>query len=243
MRFKKIYLPVTTSTNDYALQNIRGLEDKTIIFADVQTKGKGRNARTWVSEKNNLFTSFVLKPKYDFHKKNTLHALTQYSAVVLTRVFQDKYLIEAKIKWPNDLFVGDKKIAGILTESVIQGDVLQGVVVGIGVNLNCGQDVLEKIDKPATSLHILAGREIERDAFLDFLLQEFFIQYDALLEKGFLLIREEYILKNMFLGKQVKAVVFDQTYCGIAEEIDEEGRLVLDCKGKKKIISIGDIIC
>ncbi len=243
MDFKKIHLPKTESTNDYALQNIESLEDKTIIFADFQTKGKGRNARTWVSKKNNLYTSFVLKPEYDFHKKNTLNALTQYSAVVLTRILKDQYAIEAKIKWPNDLLVDHKKIAGILIETVIQGDLLQGIVIGIGVNLNLDKKDLEKIDQPATSLNILLNKEIDRDAFLDFLLKEFFLGYDALLEKGFLLIKEEYILRNMFLGKMVKAVVFEKTYHGIAKKVDDEGQLVLDCNSKEEIISIGDIIC
>jgi len=178
---KKIYFPKIGSTNDYAVENINDIEDKTVIFADIQTKGKGRNARHWVSEKNNLFASLVLKPQFNFKEKYTLNALTHYTAVVLARVFKKKYSLETKIKWPNDLVAEGKKIAGILIETVIEGCFLQGVIVGIGVNLNLEEKSLGKIDKPATSLNILLKREINRDEFLDFLLKEFFIQYDELL--------------------------------------------------------------
>ncbi len=240
---KKIYLSEVESTNNYAMENIQEIEDKTVVFADIQSKGKGRNARNWVSEKNNLFASLVLKPRFDFQEKHTLNALAHYTAVVLARVFKKKYLIETKIKWPNDLLVDRKKIAGILIETIIQGYLLEAVIIGIGVNLNLGKGLLEKIDQPATSLNVLLKKEIDRDEFLDFLLKEFFLQYDELLEKGFLLIKEEYSLRNMFLGKMVEAAAFNKKYYGIAKEITDKGQLVLDCNGIEKIIDMGDIIC
>ncbi len=243
MYFKKIHLKKVGSTNDFGLQNIDWLKDKTVIFADLQTKGKGRNERTWLSEKNNLFVSLLLKPEYDIKKRNTLNSLIHYSAVVLARVLDKKYSIKPKIKWPNDILVGGKKIAGILVESVVQGDCLQGVIVGIGVNLNCSQNQLEKIDKPATSLNLLLKKEISRDKFLEHLVGEFFSQYAELLENGFKLIKNEYISYNMFLDKNIEAVIFNQTYQGIAKKVDDAGCLVMDCMGKRKTISIGDIIC
>jgi len=146
---KKITFTKIESTNKYALENIDKIEDKTVIVARVQTKGRGRNARNWVSKKDNLFASLVLKPRYKLEKEYTLNALTHYTAVVLARVFKEKYSIETKIKWPNDIIADGKKIAGILIETVIQGYFLQGVVIGVGVNLNMDRKSLGTIDQPA----------------------------------------------------------------------------------------------
>ncbi|MBM3700552.1 MAG: biotin--[acetyl-CoA-carboxylase] ligase [Actinobacteria bacterium] len=239
----KIHFTEIESTNDYALKNMEDIQDGTVIYADVQTKGKGRNSRTWVSEKGNLFMSLVLKPEYNLGKKNSLCAIVHYTAVVLTRVLETKYSVKAKIKWPNDLLVDNKKIAGILIEAVIQGSNLQGIVVGIGVNLNMEKDLLERLDQAATSLNLLLNQKISRDKFLDYLLEEFFSRYEKLLEKGFSLIKKEYILKNMFLGKMVKAVVFGKMYHGLAKGLDDAGQLILECGGSKEVISAGDIIC
>jgi BirA family transcriptional regulator, biotin operon repressor / biotin---[acetyl-CoA-carboxylase] ligase len=240
---KKITFIKIESTNKYALENIDNIEDKTVIVARVQTKGRGRNARNWVSKKNNLFVSLVLKPQYKLEKKYTLNALTHYTAVVLARVFKEKYSIETKIKWPNDIIVDEKKIAGILIETVIQGYFLQGVVIGIGVNLNMDKRSLKTIDQPATSLNILLKRKINTDRFLDYLLEEFFTQYDELLKQGFLLIKEEYNSRNMVLGKMVEVDVFNKKYYGMVKEIDDKGQLVLNCNNTEKIISVGDIVC
>jgi BirA family transcriptional regulator, biotin operon repressor / biotin---[acetyl-CoA-carboxylase] ligase len=240
---RKIYLPEIESTNNYAVKNIEYIKDKTVIFADIQTKGKGRNGRHWFSERNNLFASLVLKPKFDLKDMYKLNALTHYTAVVLSRIFKKKYSIETKIKWPNDLQANGKKIAGILIETIIKGDFLQGIIIGIGVNLNLDEKSLKEINQPAISLNILLDREINRDEFLDFLLKEFFLQYNQLLKQGFLLIKEEYKLKSMVLGKSVKAVTTNKEYNGIAKEIDDKGQIILDCNNIEEIINIGDIIC
>ncbi len=240
---KKITFTKIESTNKYALENIDKIGDKTVVIARIQTKGRGRNARNWVSKKNNLFASLVLKPQYKLEKEYTLNALTHYMAVVLARVFKKKYSIETKIKWPNDIIADGKKIAGILIETVIQGYFLQGVVIGVGVNLNMDRKSLETIDKPATSLNILLKRKINTDRFLDYLLEEFFTQYDELLKQGFLLIKEEYNRRNMVLGKMIEVDVFNKKYYGMVKEIDDKGQLVLNCNNTEKIISVGDIIC
>lgn len=240
---KKITFTKIESTNKYALENIDKIGDKTVVIARIQTKGRGRNARNWVSKKNNLFASLVLKPQYKLEKEYTLNALTHYMAVVLARVFKKKYSIETKIKWPNDIIADGKKIAGILIETVIQGYFLQGVVIGVGVNLNMDRKSLETIDKPATSLNILLKRKINTDRFLDYLLEEFFTQYDELLKRGFLLIKEEYNRRNMVLGKMIEVDVFNKKYYGMVKEIDDKGQLVLNCNNTEKIISVGDIIC
>ncbi len=240
---KKIFFSEIESTNDYAVKNIEHIEDKTVIIADLQTKGRGRNGRSWHSEKNNLFASLVLKPKCSFCDMQRLNTIVHYTAVILSRVFKKKYGLSTQIKWPNDILVLGKKIAGILTENVIKGESFQGIIIGTGVNLNMDEDSLKKISQTAISLNMLTGRETDRDEFLDFFLEEFFLQYDDFLKKGFLLIKENYKMLSMVLGKKVRAVLPDKEYCGIAKDIDDKGQLILDCYNKEEAINIGDIIC
>ena len=120
-----IHFESIDSTNDYILKNIKYLKDKTVVFSDIQTKGKGRNNRIWYSpkyeNKYNLYVSILLLP--DFKEKNIklLQNLPHYNAVILHRVFLE-YGVRTKIKWPNDILFENKKIAGILCESVIIGD-------------------------------------------------------------------------------------------------------------------------
>lgn len=238
---KKIYFSTIESTNDYAIKNIEKLSDRSVIFADAQTKGKGRNGRFWLSEKNNLFMSLVLKPQICFDQLTGLTGFVHYTAVILARVLKKYYMVEALIKWPNDIIADKKKIAGILIEAVIKGASLKGIVLGLGVNLNMHEETLKKIDKPATSLNILTGSEINRDEFLDYFLEEFFFDYDKFLKQGFSLIKEEYSSLSMVLGKKVSITTSHKNYTGNALNIDEAGRLVLKSSGEVITINAGDI--
>lgn len=238
---KKIYFSKIESTNDYAIKNIEELADRSVIFAEIQTKGKGRNGRLWYSEKNNLFASLILKPQLCFDELYKLTGFVHYAAVILTRVFKKHYNIKTLIKWPNDVFADGKKIAGILIETVIRGECLQGIVLGIGVNLNMSEESLKKIDKSATSLNILSGIEIKRDEFLEHFLEEFFLQYNKFLKQGFTLIKKEYSLLSMILGKKVNVISSGKKYIGDALNIDEKGRIVLKCSDKVIALNIGDV--
>jgi len=242
MKYKKVYLKSIDSTNKYTIKNIKQLDDKTIVYADEQTSGKGRNNRTWISsERSNLYFTIVLKP--NLKDISVLPNITQYMAVVLCKTF-NRYGIIAQIKWPNDVLVNGKKIAGILCETVFKGSDLEGVGVGVGVNLNMTQKFLDTIDQPATALNLLLKTKIDRKRFLDELLQLFFEDYDEFLDVGFLNIRDEYIQMAMFLDKKIRVLVFDEIFIGLAKDIDESGRLILlDENNIEKIVSIGDVIC
>ena len=125
---EKIYLSEVDSTNLYAKSNLENLADKSIIHAAIQTAGRGRLQRTWVNlGEGNLFMSFVLKPSNSF---NEIYSnLTQYLSVVLCYVLEE-YGLKPQIKWPNDVLINGKKIAGILSETVMQGSNFKGLVLG-----------------------------------------------------------------------------------------------------------------
>ena len=237
-----IELERTESTNSYAKADIDLFEDKTVITAKSQTSGRGRLTRSWVDlGEGNLFMSIVLKPSENF---NEIYSnLTQYLSVCLCRVLET-YGLNAQIKWPNDVLINGKKIAGILSESVmLPGGKLKGIILGIGVNLNAKQSDIDSIpDKIATALNLETGKYTDLKDFTNKLLDEFFTHYDEFLKKGFELIKEDYINRNCFLNKEINVQVFNRIESGLAKEVDSNGGLVLLKDEKHTVLTIGDIL-
>jgi BirA family biotin operon repressor/biotin-[acetyl-CoA-carboxylase] ligase len=238
---KVIKLEKVDSTNNYAKSNIDNFADKTVIYALSQTSGRGRLTRSWVDlGDGNLFMSIVLKPSDNY--KDIYSNITQYLSVSLCKVLES-YGLKPEIKWPNDVLVDGKKIAGILSESVMSGFTLKGIVVGIGVNLNANSEDVDAIpDKIATSLNLEVGKNIDLDVFLSELTEEFFKNYDAFLENGFEFIKHDYIIRNCFLNKELNIQVFDNVETGRAKSINDRGELVLLKDDKELVLTIGDIL-
>ena len=242
---KKINFETIDSTNTWALAHIEELENKTVICADTQTNGRGRFENEWISQCcGNLYFSIVLKPEEIKYAPN----LTQYLSVVITRVLK-QYGLDSEIKWPNDILVKDKKIAGMLCETNARGAKSKGFVLGTGINLNMSGEELEKIPAPATSLLNETGQKMNKNEFFDDILDEFFKYYDEFLEKGFLLFKAEYEEKSNFLSP-VSPVLNRKIFItnnGIKEEcyaksLNDDGTLtVIDSRNVEKKISAGDL--
>lgn len=239
---KVIQLEEVDSTNGYGKKHIDEFEDKTAIITKKQTSGRGRLNRSWVDlGEENLFLSIILKPSETFNE--IYPNLTQYLSVTLCKVIES-YGIQTQIKWPNDVLIDGKKIAGILSETVMQGQKLKGIVLGVGVNLNSNHEKINAIpNKIATSLNIETQKAIDLKEFLNKLLTEFFEHYDEFLQSGFLQIKDDYIKRNCFLGKELKVQVFNHMESGLAKAVNDLGELVLEDNNKREIVlTIGDII-
>ncbi|MBE7710986.1 MAG: biotin--[acetyl-CoA-carboxylase] ligase [Cyanobacteria bacterium SIG31] len=236
-----LFLDVVDSTNKYAKEHLNELEDATIVYAGLQTAGRGRMQRKWDSNSgDNIYASIVLKPSNEL--KEVYSNLTQYLSLILAEVFEE-YNILPKIKWPNDVRINGKKISGILAESVLEGNDLKGIVLGFGVNLNCKKDDVEKIDQPATSLNLETGMNIDREFFLKKVVDKFCLRYNKFIEEGFLLIKEDYIRRAEFLNTTVTVKVFDNEIIGFAKEITDNGALkIVDKNNKEHVLLIGDIL-
>lgn len=228
MEFKIIHLPVIDSTNQHALRLINsGAEDGNfIVWADEQNKGRGHHDNSWISEAGkNLTVSLVIQPAHILPSQQFI--LTQTVSLALRNLIsnfvQDNNI---KIKWPNDLYVGDKKLAGILIQNILKGNVLEYSVIGVGLNLN-QVNFPEELSNPV-SLKQITGADYNIEKLLSELTTEFSEQY----HKTFSTVecpglRHEYLV-NMYRYKQrVKFREGKSVFYAVVDGIGEYGRLQL----------------
>ena len=144
------------STNTYLKNNYQYLDDLTFVSAGNQTQGKGRNNRTWYSENNNLLFSLLIKNDLYFDKTNDISIIAAYS---ILEVLRECNIEDVGIKWPNDVYVGDKKICGILLEAISKSNI-ECLIIGVGINVN--QCVFDKeyIHEP-TSMKLILNNDVD----------------------------------------------------------------------------------
>ena len=173
MRFRILHYDILDSTNNLAIAFAReGAEEGTVVCAEYQTHGRGRFNRRWVSPRGkNLLFSIILRPKLT---SSEAPILTQWAAQSVAEVLKRHFKLQAKLKRPNDVLVGSKKIAGILTESSAYHHRLEYVVVGFGINVNVKGG---KLFKTATSVYLETGKEAEKDKILLEVLEAFRSKY------------------------------------------------------------------
>jgi len=209
-----MYKPVTGSTNDDALLAARsGAPHGPVFVADEQTAGRGRRGHSWLAAPGaSLLFSVLLRPKLELPQTS---ALTLAIGLALRDAVSQRIAENAHIKWPNDLLVNGKKLAGILVESQLQGDRLQAVVVP------------RKIAPGATSLALLGSARLEREPLLHDILQEISARLEAYQRTGVAGILSELNTADALRGRRVR--VDDQV--GIGRGLDEHGRLLLEDDG------------
>lgn len=241
-RYRVIEFAELDSTNRFACGRLRELADGDVIQAGIQTAGRGRWERKWISDvPGNLCLSLVLKPTGS-PAALPLASLSQLLALSACRVLES-YGVEPALKWPNDVQVGGRKIAGILAETVVTGSEFLGLVLGIGVNLNLDATVIATVDQPATALNLELGRYVSVLTFRDALLETFFARYRDFLQAQFPLIRTEYRQRCPFLGRAITVRSPQQWVQGIARDISPTGELELELPdGRQQQVSVGEII-
>lgn len=217
----------TTSTNDVAEKLARdGVKEGAVIFAEAQTKGRGRLGRAWVSPpRRGLWFSVLLRPTL---QPQEMTQLTVISATALRRAFKTVTGLSAEIKWPNDLLLGGKKTAGILTEMSAELDRVRHVVLGIGVNANQNAaDFAPELRKTATSLKLEAGREISRPELAVEILHELDADYARIESHRFSEVADEWEQACVTMGKDVTVHLGGRCLRGHAESLDDDGALLI----------------
>lgn len=222
------FFKITASTNADAFKLAEdGAIEGTVILADSQSGGKGRRGRVWSSPAGvNLYCSVVLRPAIMPHEAPQL---TFLSAVAVARAIELSTELTPEIKWPNDLLISGKKVAGLLNEMSAETDGINFVILGIGVNLNMTADQFpDDLRQPATSLLLESGVRVDRSRFTGTMLRELDLLYADFLMHGFGPVREEWQRRCNASGRQV--LVSDSgTECtgGLFVGIDSDGALLL----------------
>lgn len=221
-----VYKETTGSTNaDVRRMAEDGAENGLLVVADAQTSGKGRRGRQWESEKGtNLYFSMLLKPDIAPDKASMITLVAAYS---VAKMIAKNTGLDAKIKWPNDIVVGKKKVCGILTEMNMERDYIHHIVVGIGINVN-EEEFPDEIRDMATSLKKEVGRIVSRANLLCDILLQFEKDYSAFLAaedlKPFI---DDYNKMLVNKGALVKVLDPKGEFSGIAGGINEEGMLIV----------------
>ncbi len=242
-KYSVITLDEVHSTNSWALENILCLDDKTIIFTTNQTSGRGRYNRKWICDNSeNIYTSIVLKPENtdNYPYQN----LTQYLSVILCKFLETEFNLNPQIKWPNDILVNGAKISGILAETHMNNNKVEGIVLGLGLNVNMKDDTLSSIDQKATSLYSILNKNFDCEIILRKLSDEFFEDYDKFIKEGFKFIKADYIKRCGFLGKNITVKEQGKSIGYFAKSIDDNGLLLaIDENNNECKIITGDILC
>jgi BirA family biotin operon repressor/biotin-[acetyl-CoA-carboxylase] ligase len=224
-----------------SLATKKGIAPGTVLVADQQTKGKGRLGRTWESPAGrNIYLSLIIRPELE-PKDTTM--LTILSAVAGALALQRSCNIAASIKWPNDLVISDKKLGGILTEVRADPDRVAIAVIGMGINVNMNsRNLPESIKDIATSVRIETGKNHSRNEIIIQLLREFEKWFNILKKEGKIPLLDAWRKNSSTLGREVNVIMRDDTWAGLAEDIDDSGMLILKLRsGERKTISSGDI--
>jgi BirA family biotin operon repressor/biotin-[acetyl-CoA-carboxylase] ligase len=239
---KIIRLPQVNSTNQFAKElssYIKPVFEGTTVLAEEQLGGKGRKEKEWVSEKNkNLCFSVILFPK--FLDSKDLFLLSKAVSLGIWDYLNRQNLINAKIKWPNDLYVGDKKIAGILIENTWKGQELQETVVGVGLNVN-QTNFPTHLPNP-TSLRLVKNREFNVDEVLKDVFECLDKRYMQLKDKAFDQVNQDY--RNHLYGlNELKTYdVGGIPVNGKVRGVDEDGKLKLTTQeGDEQVFDLDQI--
>jgi BirA family biotin operon repressor/biotin-[acetyl-CoA-carboxylase] ligase len=232
----------TTSTNDIAEKLARdGVPEGVVVFAESQTKGRGRLGRKWVSPpRRGLWLSILLRPKM---RPTAVTQLTIAAATALFRAIQAQTGLSPEIKWPNDILIRGKKVAGILTELTAEPDEVKHIILGMGVSVNINaSEFPADVRKVATSLKIETGQRQDRAALAVKILQELDRDYARLRAGQFDAVADEWEQHCSTIGQEVTVQIGSREIHGRAESLDADGALRLRTQhGQLERIIGGDV--
>lgn len=225
------------STNSYLMQNMSAKTHGTCVVTNLQTSGRGRRGREWQASLGSSLT-FSLLWRFQCGAA-ALSGLSLAVGVALIRGLHEIGATEAKLKWPNDILINQKKLAGILIE--LQGD-MEGpstAVIGVGINLQLPESVLQKIDQPATDLHQILAHTINPNSVMAILLKHFLDVLFTFESTGFDELRDEWAKHHAYHQQAVRMLMPDGSEVnGVVQAISENGSLIVEtANGLQKFMS------
>lgn len=239
-----LHFDTIASTNDSAKEfALQGANEGLVITAEEQLKGRGRRGRTWESPKGTgIWMTILLRP---YLSPNQGTKFTLLSAVAVAKAINEVTGLKAKIKWPNDIIIMNKKVCGILTEMNAEMDFINYIIIGIGINVNAKQDDFPiEVQQRAISLAQVIGEKVSRQDLVRKILQNIEKRYiDFIRNEDFGNILQEWKELSCNLDKKVRATLNGEEIIGTAVDINKDGALILRTE-KEEIIEInyGDVM-
>ena len=219
------------STNSAAKRRSDMIEG-TVFASEVQTAGRGRLGRSWLSPPGcGIWMSVLLRPPLP---------PAEVAPVTLAAGLAVAETVGGTVKWPNDVVMNGKKVCGILTEMSAEMERVDHIVVGIGVNANTSEFPAELMDK-ATSVMLETGKACNRRRLAERILEQFEARYKMLIEGGFAAIREDYKTCSATLGNEVTVIENGRSIRAFAVDIDENGALVVEDENGRRELNSGEV--
>jgi len=239
------YFDSIDSTQNQALKMAHDpANNGTVIVASKQTGGRGRSGRKWISPKGGIWISIILQPKFDI-SVTTLFPIA--SSLALAVAIEKVYHITPELKWPNDLTIKGKKIAGMLVDVSLESNKIESLVLGVGINFNVNVKEIEKTLKDTPNFYgVTSLSKIKKDVKPIQLVQAFLMElektYKSLNSKQVKKIISEWSKRSSTIGKNVEINTVNEKIKGKAIRIDEDGALVILENNKTSRVIAGDII-
>ena len=238
MDYKILWYDSATSSNDIAKELAEKNEPHfTTIVVNSQTKGRGRTGRSFISSsENGLYMSMILRPNKECSYYNTL---TPMIAVAVLRALEKTAGVSPKIKWVNDLYLNDKKICGILTESKLNSNGYEYIICGIGVNITLPENGFDnEIAQIAGAVFENTAPKNYKETLCKAIITELISLYNLECKEEYM---KAYKENSLIIGLDVDVYVGDKVYSGKAIDIDENGELVVECiNGEIKSFNSGE---
>ena len=233
-----IYFEEVDSTNDVAKRLAPKSKEGTVIIAETQTKGRGRGRREWISPPGGVWMSVILKPKIDLSCAPVFTLIFGLGVCKVIRSFG----LNAKIKWPNDVIIKGRKIAGVLADLDFYEEV-NFVIVGVGIDANVDlEDFPKEFRGNVTSLKKELGQEIEKQSLIQNIFQEMNRVYDRFKSGSLSSLLQEWKELSSIIGKTVEVHTETETIKGDAIDIDKSGALIIKLEdGSHKKIIAGEV--
>jgi BirA family biotin operon repressor/biotin-[acetyl-CoA-carboxylase] ligase len=231
-------VPECQSTNSLLLDlaSKSALPEGTVVITSNQFAGRGQRGNTWQAAAGmNLTFSVFFKPSF-LAVKNQF-ALTMIASLSLSDFLKEKNVDDVKIKWPNDILVGNKKICGMLIENSIQGETINQSIVGIGLNIN-------QTDFPistATSLALVSSKQFDLNQELNLLLEKLEKRYLQLRAGKQSELKAEYLQNLLGMNQPQKFLSNEQELEGVIKTVSESGELIVETEGREKAFSLKEI--
>lgn len=237
------YFDAVDSTQSKAITMAsENASDGTLVVAGKQSKGRGRNGRRWVSPEGGIWLSVILRPKFDV---SSVTLFPMAASLALSKAIESSLEITTELKWPNDLTLGGKKVAGMLVDASLTSNTINSLVLGVGINFDVDSGKLERDLKDTPNFYgvaSLAKQKTRPRILVRSFLEELEAYYTMMNRRKTKEIIRDWTKLSSTIGSKVEINVAGRKVSGRAAKIDPDGALVVESGSKTIRVMAGDVI-